>query len=271
MRPFPCPSSRAIGCRGGQSATDRCRLPPGRDFDWSIATRPRRAEAGVDQTLVATFGRDEGEVRLNAQLAAANAHLFQYRLKVPPTLAVEQVSVLDGGLQRVARWTQDAQGTVSVFLTGPLAGPHTLELIAHQPIAMDKELPLPTFEWEDCHVRSAGVQIWRRPEILVEMGRISGLQEDQEPPAGRREAGAPRPVGAWHGTDLATPPGTLPCALIGPPCRPRKLPVWQAMPMVAGRRPFNTACTPAAGCWTNCGSTPAPHGTTHGKSFRREV
>ena len=226
----------------------------------------------MDQTLVATFGRDEGEVRLNAQLAAANAHLFQYRLKVPPTLAVEQVSVLDGGLQRVARWTQDAQGTVSVFLTGPLAGPHTLELIAHQPIAMDKELPV-------AHVRVGGLSRALGGRADLAAARDPGGDGPHKWLAGRsgttrrspRGRGpAPRGGLARHGSRDTTG-HVRPCALIGPPCRPRKLPVWQAMPMVAGRRPFNTACTPAAGCWTNCGSTPAPHGTTHGKSFRREV
>ena len=159
-----------------------CRLAPG-PSRWSIATRPRRPEITVDETLALDFDGNEAAVELDARLTASSGAVFQHRLLAPPELKVDGIVVSAGGLPRGSRWTVDSRGAITVFLMDPATGPHELTLRGRLPAAAGTKLPLPQIEIESARVRSFTLQLFRRPSVLVAVDAAAGLTEVKEPPA----------------------------------------------------------------------------------------
>jgi hypothetical protein len=152
------------------------RLPAGA-VDWSLATRPRRPEIVADESLSLSFDALEAEVRFDARLSVASGSVFQHRVSVPPAVQIEKVAVLADGAPRVARWSRDPQGMVTVFLTGPLAGRQDLSLLGRLPVALDKEISLAPLAVQDARAQSSLVHVFRRGAVLVDVGRVAGLAD----------------------------------------------------------------------------------------------
>ena len=59
-------------------------------------------------------------MRFDATLQTAAGYNFQLVLVGPANLQVDNVSLLEDGVQRVTRFSQDDAGRITVFLSGPL-------------------------------------------------------------------------------------------------------------------------------------------------------
>jgi hypothetical protein len=157
------------------------RLPPD-DATWSMATRLCEPRTTVEQKLTLSFDRENAAVQFDAQLAPAAGYVFQHRLLVPAGLRVESVSVLEDDLLGAggetplprARWSQDEDGYVTVFLPELMAGPQKLSLRGQLPIHGTK-IPLPVLQAEGAQVRSATIELFRRPAVLVKLVEAKGL------------------------------------------------------------------------------------------------
>ena len=154
------------------------RLPAG-EVDWTISTRPHEPRTTADQTLTLSFDEDRVDVLFEAQVSTASGYLFQHRLTVPEGCKIEEISLLDGDVERASRWSQDADGTVTVFLGGPVSGQQKLVLRGWLPVRLGKSWPLPQVRIERCQLHSSTIRLFRRPTVLL---RIHG---------GRRQAVAP--------------------------------------------------------------------------------
>ena len=144
---------------------------------WSMLTRPRSSRTAVNQTLALSFGPKAALVRFDAGLTTTAGYSFQYRLSAPADLEVQSVSVLENGLQRAARWSRAPDGKITVFLTGPVAGRQELSLAGRLPWPGRGRVTLPTLEIEGGELESSVVEVFRQPDVLVRVGKMTGLTE----------------------------------------------------------------------------------------------
>jgi hypothetical protein len=159
-----------------------CRLAAG-PSQWSMATRPRHAETAVEQTLALSFDGIDAAVQLDAKLTTSSGYVFQHRVLAPPDLKIEGISVLAGGVQCAARWAQDRQGAITVFLTGPVSGSHELSLRGRLPAPLGKKMPLPLLQIDAGHAQSSEVQLFRHPAVLIQDDNLVGLTQVKETPS----------------------------------------------------------------------------------------
>ena len=185
-----------------------CRLAEG-PSQWSMATRPRRPEIAVDQTLALGFDGQQASVQLDARLTPSSGYVFQYRLLAPAELQIEQLSVLAGNVQQAARWSQDRQGAITVFLAAPAAGEEQLSLRGRLPAPEGRKMPLPLLEIEDGRVNSSIIRLFRQPAVLVQVDHLQGLVETKGPPPDANRAARRCAAGCFRVEEAATPQATL--------------------------------------------------------------
>jgi len=177
------------------AAWGEAKTPPQFAFDlgsdglpWSMVTRPREPQTTVRQTVALSFDHGFADVRVDAELNTSGGYHFQHRVDVPPDFEVEQVSVREEDVERVARWSVGAQGRVVVFLTGPATGTHRLGLRGRWSTAKLKQPQVPAFSIEGARLESSTVEIYRRPAALVAPVRIDPAVEIERAPGGPDDA-----------------------------------------------------------------------------------
>jgi len=188
-------------------------LPPeiafrlnGNATEWNLITRARRTETSGDQNMTWSFSAQTVEVQLDAQLTTATGSVFQYRLDAPPTLHVDSITVLSEGTNHVARWSQDQEGHLTVFLASPVSGHHELKLHGQMPLPREGKLSLPQIRLDEVRIQNSLVHLYRRPDVLVEVSGATRLA-DVKPTAddaGRGDWG--RMVQSFNGEMVATSP-----------------------------------------------------------------
>ncbi len=87
---------------------------------WFLSAQPGEPQTSVEQTLALSFGRNSSELRFSAGLSIAGGVLFQITLAGPRGIDIDEVSLVDDDVERVARWTVDDQGRAYVFFNAPI-------------------------------------------------------------------------------------------------------------------------------------------------------
>lgn len=179
------------------------RIPPG-ETSWSVATRPRvkRLSARQSLALSANAGRlavqfDASLTNGSAQQPVSDGNTFRHRLKAPADLRIDSVSVIEEGVQRVARWERGPQGDVLVILTAPTAGPQQLALRGWLPAPESGRLPLPLLRLVEADVRESVVHIWRQSSASVALADPTNLAEIKETVAANESKDLGRLVGSY--------------------------------------------------------------------------
>ncbi len=158
------------------------RVPAAAEVDWTLSTRPHESQSAADQTLTLKFAADHVNLTFEAELLTVSGYLFQYRLTAPEGLKVDAVSLLEEGFERAARWSQDSDGTITIFLSGPVSGRQRLTLRGQAPLGMGEEWFVPPMHIEKVEIRSAVIRLFRHPEVLLSIrGARQGVGEE---PAG---------------------------------------------------------------------------------------
>ncbi|HTU25170.1 MAG TPA: hypothetical protein VMF30_07220 [Pirellulales bacterium] len=142
---------------------------------WSLATRPTEVRNSVEQLTIYSFGQGSASLHASAVLTTSSGHNFQLRLKGPPGVEIQNVSLVEGGVQRVARWSADDTGAIMVFLTGPVSGRQQFALEGRLSAPRSGEITLPGVQWLDAEIKKNQIEIFRQPTALVEMGETSGV------------------------------------------------------------------------------------------------
>jgi hypothetical protein len=140
--------------------------------DVTLSTRPRPAETTVDQSLFLTCGERQITVQFNAQLATQSGRTLQYSLQAPVGLLVRTVSLISDGAERVARWSQNDDGEITIFTTTPVSGPQQFQISGALPV--QSKTPLPRFRFSGATTTASVVCVLRRPEAIVD---IEGMRD----------------------------------------------------------------------------------------------
>jgi hypothetical protein len=142
------------------------RLPAG-ETDWTLSVRPHSPRSTSDQTLTLSYDEDHVDLLFEAQMTTTSGYLFQHVVTVPAGLKIEEVSLLEGDIERAGRWSQEADGRVTVFLTDAASGPQRLMLRGRLPLQMGKAAPLPHVRVGQCQLHSATIRLFRRRGVLL--------------------------------------------------------------------------------------------------------
>jgi len=183
---------------------------------WSMSTRPREPQTAVEQTLAASFAEEHTEVDFRAELLTGGGSQFQLHLAAPPKLIVERLSLVEDDVERAARWSQEDDGRITVFLNGPVTGRQTCTLTGRLPVPPRKKPSLPWISVERAQVRAATLHLYRQPSVRVEPLRGAGLVDIGGPPAETR----PPQWGRWFQSlraEGSQPPKALPRVVANQP------------------------------------------------------
>lgn len=155
-------------------------LPRG-DVRWSLGTRPRPPRTTVQQNLAISIQRGRTNIIYDARLNTTEGYVFQHRLQAPAELEVESILITEEGGQRVARWASDAQGLITVFLTGPVGGRQELILRGRMPAPISGQMTLPGIHIEQAETEVDNVYLYRRPAVLLTVENMEGWSESVDP------------------------------------------------------------------------------------------
>ena len=148
---------------------------------WSLGTRPREARSTIDQAATISLGTGTASVELSGTINTTAGHQFQLRLIGPPALEVDHVTLLDDGVERVARWAKGDAGTITAFLTGPVSGRQQFTLRGRVRIPTAGKYDFPTFQWPGVEVKKNQLQVFRQPQTLVEIEPAAEMSAIESP------------------------------------------------------------------------------------------
>lgn len=148
---------------------------------WSLSTQPREVRQQARQRVQVSVHRGRLYVRYSAEIQVQDGFVFRHRLAAPPGLQTEEVSVLDDQGDRAARWYQDADGTLTVFLTRPLSGQHRLQLAGWLDTPSKSSLPLPIVQLPPSVPGELVADVYRQPQVLVEVEPLEGFRRGEMP------------------------------------------------------------------------------------------
>jgi hypothetical protein len=178
----------------------------GNAAEWNLATRPRRAETFGDQSATWILRTHAADVRYEALLTTTVGSSFQYRLEAPAALHVDAVAVLADGVNRAARWSQDRDGGITVFLASPLGGRHEIQLRGQMPLAAKGATSLPPLRLDGVRLQSSLVRLYRRPDVLVDVSSVAGLADMKASGDDAVPGDSGRPLRSFYMDPAATSP-----------------------------------------------------------------
>ena len=206
---------------------------------WSMSTRPRESQTAVEQTLSVSVAEEHTDVDFRAELLTSGGSHFQLRLTAPPKFLVERLSLVEEDVERAARWSQEDDGRITVFLNGPVAGRQTLTLAGRLPVPPRKK-PAPALDCRGTGRGTVGDDASLSPAV-----RDGCAAACRGPGRNRRAAGRARPPqwGRWL-QSLRVEGGQPPKAALHVAANQPKLPPSRSSGSIAGPRrgtPTSTA------------------------------
>lgn len=124
------------------------------------------------------------EWQLSFELEAPASPTFTHSLLVPVGLAVESLSVEEGGAERLLRYS-DHRLTAGagqfrrllLFLTDPVTGPQTITLKAREQVRLGDRVSLLPIRLEDMQINDLQLAVTIDPELQTELTQARGLRE----------------------------------------------------------------------------------------------
>ncbi len=148
---------------------------------WVLATQPSKPQLHVQETTAISLARDASLVEYDAALAIDGGYLFQLRIDGPKSFAIDQVSLFEDGVQRVARWSTGKDGRTTVFLTGPINGNQKATVRGRITSSTPGKFSIPRFAFVDAHLDHVLWRIYRQSNLLVDVKPGPGVTAVQLP------------------------------------------------------------------------------------------
>jgi hypothetical protein len=144
------------------------RIPRGEAM-WVLATQPSKPQTRVEVTTAISLARDTSLVEYDAALVITGGYLFQLRLDSPKSFMIDDVSLVEDGSQRVARWSTDKDGRTTVFLTGPLTGAQQAMVRGRIKSPAPGSFSIPRLAFFDAKTDRSLWRIYRQSSLLVDV------------------------------------------------------------------------------------------------------
>ncbi len=134
---------------------------------WFLATQPGEPKTTVEQTTAVSLGRNSAEVRFGAAISISSGVLAQLAIEGPRGFSVESISVPEQDVERVARWSIDESGRVTVFLTAPIEGKQFLSMRGRWILPNDSPITIPNWKLLGADATRRHLQLYRQPAVLA--------------------------------------------------------------------------------------------------------
>jgi hypothetical protein len=141
---------------------------------WFLATQPSEPQMAVEQVTALGLGRLGASVRFDASLTISSGVLAQLSIQGPQNFVIDQVSVRDDEVERVARWSVDESGRISVFLTTPIEGRQQLSLRGRWRPDAASATEIPRWKVLGASESRSQLQLYRQPGVLVSVEAPAG-------------------------------------------------------------------------------------------------
>ena len=153
-------------------------LPTARP-EWAIATHSLPSRVRAEQTLSVTVGERAARILLEANVLDPGTAVFEYRVTAPPELDVERVSLVEGAVERVTRWSRAADGSITLLLGGATAGRQRLVLRGSIAAPEEGKMPLPLVRLDALSSRPMEIHVYRESAAQVQVANLGGLEESE--------------------------------------------------------------------------------------------
>lgn len=158
---------------------------------------PRRVLSRVDHNVLLEKRRLLWETIADMRLTVGSAYWHSF--VVDRRLQIEQISVQDGGAERVFRSAMtrlnSQQNRVVIFLREPASGDHVIRIRGNLPLRAENMTDLPSLRFEDSELVDGRFNLFAMPEVAVNFvpGRTLEPTDDVDPlvavPADRQVVG----------------------------------------------------------------------------------
>jgi len=142
----------------------------------SITTWPRESKLAVQYQLATIAGRKELDLRLGAHVKVVDGPVFQYRLRIPPEMEIDTVSLREQGVVRPIHWSRSRSDLATVFLDSPVSKESDLLVVGRVPLSSEAKFILPQMNIEESVAQGFRALIFRRAEVLLQVSDPAGLQ-----------------------------------------------------------------------------------------------
>ncbi len=143
---------------------------------WFLATQPGEPQLSVEQTTSLSLGRTTASARFDAKLAISGGVLAQLVLEGPPDFNIDSISVREQDVERVARWSIDAAGRISVFLTTPVEGQQQLSVRGRWTPPNSGPFVVPRWQLPRAAATEVRLLLYRQPAVLAMIEATAGAR-----------------------------------------------------------------------------------------------
>jgi hypothetical protein len=140
-----------------------------------LTARPRQLRSQVDQVVSLGLEPRVATIICDASIKISSGHAFQLQLHGPPGLEIENISMVERGVEQVARWSTSPTGLITVFLIGPTNGWQRLEIRGRAAVPSTGELTLTSFRWPNSEITSNELRVFGQSSALVEVKSARGM------------------------------------------------------------------------------------------------
>ncbi len=144
---------------------------------WGLSTQPNEPHASVEQTLVLSLGRSSTRAQFDAVVAITGGYLFQLGLQIPRGLVIDQVAMLEDDVQRVARWSTDADGQTTVFFTAPVNGRQRMTVRGRWEPTVADSFVVPIIRLLGAETKKNFLQLYRQSAVLANVELAPGTSQ----------------------------------------------------------------------------------------------
>lgn len=137
---------------------------------------PRRRVLSWSQS--GTVGKRRLEWTVSARLETSQARVYQHFLLVDRRLQIESISVIEGGAERLVRWSENRTGSptrVVLFLSDKTTGIQQLTLKGSLPTRYGRATPLPFVRCEEAELVESRWELFRDPDVEVDLTLPRGV------------------------------------------------------------------------------------------------
>lgn len=170
---------------GGESpATDLVYRLPATPSMWHLETRLPDVDIAVDEELRVSVAQQTVQIHWTAAIETLAGELYQAVVQCPPQLEIADLSIVEQGRTVPVAWSRDRDGTLFVRPGRQFAKSFALELRGEMPAPTGSDWEVPQLRTESARSDSQTLSIFRRGDVMLEMGETAGYNPQPDLPLG---------------------------------------------------------------------------------------
>ncbi|MFM2093222.1 MAG: hypothetical protein RIS70_346, partial [Planctomycetota bacterium] len=156
---------------------------------WHLETRLPTVDIAVDEELRVSVAQQTVQVQWTAAIETLAGELYQAVVQCPPQLEIADLSIVEQGRTVPVAWSRDRDGTLFVRPGRPFAKSFALELRGEMPAPTGGDWEVPQLRTKSARNDSQTLSIFRRGDVMLEIGDTAGYNPQPDLPLGEFREG----------------------------------------------------------------------------------